>query len=295
MWTAWNGPRGTGVTLSHLPGTARRPLRQARHPASHGLHSEKGPAMKHVTRAAALLAAAAVGSGGALVAVETTGGSSPSATAVTTTSGSITPAASTSTTSTVGDIYRRNVDGVGEIISTSSGGSSSDGFGDPFGPQGGGSSSAEGTGFMIDSRGDIATNAHVVAGASSIKVTTNGGKTYTARLVGSDPTTDVAVIRIDAPASDLHPLTFGDSDSVQVGDAVVAIGNPFGLDDTVTAGIVSALHRTITSPNGRPIENAIQTDAAINHGNSGGPLFDASGQVIGITSQIESGTSSDSG
>src|SRR5439155_11413627 len=105
-------------------------------------------------------------------------------------------------------------------------------------------------------------------------------------LVGSDPTTDVAVIHIDAPSADLHPLTFGDSTSLRVGDAVVAIGDPFGLADSVSAGIVSALDRTITSPNNHPIENAIQTDAAINHGNSGGPLFNDQGQVIGITSQI---------
>ncbi len=151
---------------------------------------------------------------------------------------------------------------------------------------------AQGTGFEIDSAGNIATNAHVVEGSQELHVTTQDGHTYTATLVGSDPTTDVAVIHIDASASSLHPLTFADSSSVQVGDDVVAIGDPFGLANTVTSGIVSALGRTITSPNGRPIDDAIQTDAAINHGNSGGPLLNASGQVIGITSQIESGTSS---
>ena len=102
----------------------------------------------------------------------------------------------------------------------------------------------------------------------------------------------MAVIHINAPASALHPVTFADSSTVQVGDGVVAIGDPFGLTDTVTSGIVSALNRTITSPNGRAIHGAIQTDAAINHGNSGGPLLNASGQVIGITSQIESGDTS---
>ena len=151
---------------------------------------------------------------------------------------------------------------------------------------------AQGSGFEIDSSGNIATNAHVVEGSQELHVTTQDRHTYTATLVGSDPTTDVAVIHIDAAASSLHPLTFADSSGVQVGDDVVAIGDPFGLTNTVTSGIVSALGRTITSPNGRPIDNAIQTDAAINHGNSGGPLLNASGQVIGITSQIESGTSS---
>ena len=132
----------------------------------------------------------------------------------------------------------------------------------------------------------------MVAGADKIRVITPSGTSYTAHLVGTDPTTDVAVIHIDAPADSLHPLSFADSSDVQVGDAVVAIGDPFGLTNTVTIGIVSALGRTITSPNNRPITSAIQTDAAINHGNSGGPLLNASGQVIGITSQIESGTSS---
>ena len=129
---------------------------------------------------------------------------------------------------------------------------------------------AQGTGFEIDGNGDIATNAHVVSGSSSITVQTHDGKTYKATLVGSDPTTDVAVIHIDAPSADLHPLTFGDSTGLRVGDAVVAIGDPFGLADSVSAGIVSALDRTITSPNNHPIANVIQTDAAINHGNSGG-------------------------
>jgi len=143
-----------------------------------------------------------------------------------------------------------------------------------------------GSGFFISNNGYIATNAHVVSGASSITVQTHDGKTYKATLVGSDPTTDVAVIHIDAPSADLHALTLGDSASLRVGDAVIAIGDPFGLADSVSAGIVSALDRTITSPNNHPIQNAIQTDAAINHGNSGGPLLNAEGQVIGITSQI---------
>src|SRR6185503_7453615 len=151
-----------------------------------------------------------------------------------------------------------------------------------------GSGTAQGTGFVIDSNGDIVTNHHVVEGATSIKVTFADGTTADAKLVGSDATTDLAVIHVDVSFSELHPLSFGDSSALQVGDAVVAIGDPYGLENTVTAGIVSALDRTITSPNNHPIGGAIQTDAAINSGNSGGPLLNLSGQVIGVNSQIES-------
>src|SRR5581483_2839357 len=139
---------------------------------------------------------------------------------------------------------------------------------------GSGSSSAEGTGFVYDAKGDIITNEHVIDGASSVKVKFSDGSTYKATIVGADTSTDVAVIHVDAPASKLHPLTLGDSSKVAVGDGVVAIGNPFGLDGTVTSGIVSAVNREISAPDNSPIVGAIQTDAAINHGNSGGPLLD---------------------
>ena len=145
---------------------------------------------------------------------------------------------------------------------------------------------------MIDNEGHILTNAHVVDGASDVKVTLGGsdGQTYDAKVVGTDPSTDVAVLKVDAARRQLQPLPLGDSSSqVKVGDPVVAIGNPFGLDDTATAGIVSAVQRQIDAPNGFAIENVIQTDAPINPGNSGGPLIDSAGQVIGINSQIESG------
>ena len=187
----------------------------------------------------------------------------------------------------VNEIYTAASPAVVKIVSTIPASSQGSEFGTPS--SGG---QAQGTGFEIDRSGNIATNAHVVAGADKIRVITPSGTSYTAHLVGTDPTTDVAVIHIDAPADSLHPLSFADSSDVQVGDAVVAIGDPFGLTNTVTSGIVSALNRTITSPNNRPITGAIQTDAAINHGNSGGPLLNANGLVIGITSQIESGTSS---
>ena len=148
---------------------------------------------------------------------------------------------------------------------------------------------ALGSGFVIDERGDIVTNDHVVQGAKDVRVGFSGGASYPAKIVGSDPSTDIAVVRVKAPPSVLRPLRFADS-SVEVGDPAYAIGNPFGLERTMTAGIVSATGRDIQAPNGLVIANAIQTDAPINHGNSGGPLLDRVGQVIGINSQIEGGT-----
>ena len=184
---------------------------------------------------------------------------------------------------TVNEIYRQ--DGPGVVLVEATRGAQA-GTLDPFGPQGGGE--ATGSGFVIDEDGHIVTNAHVVEGAESVQVTlSDDGDALDADVVGTDPSTDIAVIQVDAPAEQLHPLPLGDSENVHVGDPVVAIGNPFGLDRTVTAGIVSALQREITAPNGFTIRDAIQTDAPINPGNSGGPLLDASGRVIGVNSQIE--------
>jgi S1-C subfamily serine protease len=166
---------------------------------------------------------------------------------------------------------------------------------DPFGqPQGGGT--ATGSGFVIDADGHVLTNNHVVSGATRIQVKLGSSDaTHTARVVGTDPATDLALLKVDTPADQLHPLPLGHSSQLQVGDPVVAIGNPFGLDRTVTSGIVSALQRQIQAPNGFSISNVIQTDAAINPGNSGGPLIDASGSVVGINSQIETGGGSSGG
>ena len=149
---------------------------------------------------------------------------------------------------------------------------------------------ALGSGFVIDARGDIVTNDHVVQGATGIRVGFSGGATYPATIVGTDPSTDIAVLRVHAPASALHPLAFDTRAAVEVGDPVYAIGNPFGLERTMTAGIVSATGRDIQAPNGLTIPNAIQTDAPINHGNSGGPLLDRFGRVVGVNAQIEGGT-----
>jgi S1-C subfamily serine protease len=160
---------------------------------------------------------------------------------------------------------------------------------DPFG--GGGGGTATGSGFVIDTQGHVLTNAHVVDGATNIQVTlgrSDSSQPVSAQVVGKDPSTDVALLKVNAPADQLHPLQLGNSGDAHVGDSVVAIGNPFGLDRTVTSGIVSALQRQIKAPNGFTIDNVIQTDAAINPGNSGGPLLNGQGQVLGINAQIES-------
>lgn len=154
---------------------------------------------------------------------------------------------------------------------------------------------ALGSGFVIDKAGHIVTNYHVVAGAKSVQVSFSNNESLKASIVGADPTTDLAVLRVNAGARALTPLTLGDSDRVQVGDQVVAIGNPFGLSRTATAGIVSALQRQITSPNQYTIDHVIQTDAAINHGNSGGPLLDMQGEVIGVNAQIDTGNTGEQG
>jgi putative serine protease PepD len=153
----------------------------------------------------------------------------------------------------------------------------------------------QGSGFVYDADGHIITNEHVVDGANSVSVRFWNGKTFTASVVGTDASTDLAVLKVDAPVSQLFPLSLGDSSKLVVGDQVVAIGSPFGLEGTVTSGIVSALHREMTSPNHFAIDNSIQTDAAINHGNSGGPLLNAQGKVVGVNSQIESNSGGNEG
>jgi S1-C subfamily serine protease len=163
---------------------------------------------------------------------------------------------------------------------------------DVFTPQ---PTEATGSGFVIDEDGLIVTNAHVVAAATAIRVTFSDKHTVSAKPVGKDPDTDLALLRVDPDGLDLHPLELGDSGSVQVGDPTVAIGNPFGLERTLTTGVVSALQRRLTAPSGFAIDNVIQTDAALNPGNSGGPLLDANGRVIGINSQIATGGDGSSG
>jgi putative serine protease PepD len=183
-------------------------------------------------------------------------------------------------------IYRRDASGVVVITATET----QDVAPTPFTPAQKESVTVLGSGFVLDGKGDIATNDHVVQGGSGIRVGFSGGASYPATIVGADASTDIAVIRVQAPASALHPLTFDESGSIEVGDSAYAIGNPFGLDGTMTAGIVSATARDIQAPNGLTIPKAVQTDAPINHGNSGGPLLDRFGRVIGVNDQIEGGT-----
>jgi S1-C subfamily serine protease len=152
-----------------------------------------------------------------------------------------------------------------------------------------------GSGFVYDSAGHIVTNYHVVENAEELVVTLASGQAYEAKIVGVDPSNDLAVIHIDAGANLPKPVVLGDSDQLRVGQFVLAIGNPFGLEQTLTTGVVSALGRVIESPDGRFIGEAIQTDAAINPGNSGGPLLDLEGRVIGVNSQIISPSGASSG
>jgi S1-C subfamily serine protease len=191
-------------------------------------------------------------------------------------------------TLSVNEIYRRAAPAVVQITSTSAPTTQVDPFFGFRSEQPG--RQALGSGFVIDKAGHIVTNYHVVEGADEIEVSFSNQKSYRAELVGADPSTDLAVLRVDVSSRALTPLPLADSDDVTVGDPVVAIGNPFGLDRTATAGIVSALQRAVTAPNGRPIDHVIQTDAPINQGNSGGPLLNAAGEVIGVNSLISNPT-----
>jgi S1-C subfamily serine protease len=155
--------------------------------------------------------------------------------------------------------------------------------------------SGTGSGFVWDQQGRVVTNFHVIEDASRVEVTLGDNSVWKAKLVGASPDKDLAVLRIEAPAGLLHPIAVGDSDSLQVGQKAFAIGNPFGLDHTITAGIVSALGREIKGAGGRTIQGVIQTDAAINPGNSGGPLLDSSGRLIGINTAIYSPSGANSG
>jgi S1-C subfamily serine protease len=189
----------------------------------------------------------------------------------------------------INEIYRAAAPGVVHIETTMRVQAPSTFFGNPFGTSQ--TQRALGSGFVIDKAGHIVTNYHVVQGANAIQVSFSNNERFKARVVGVDPSTDSAVLEVAVKPRALTPLPLGNSDSVRVGDQVIAIGNPFGLDRSVTAGIVSAVQRRIEAPNQLSIAHVIQTDAALNHGNSGGPLLDAQGQVIGVNAQIETGGS----
>ena len=193
---------------------------------------------------------------------------------------------------TAREIYKRDAPGVAfitaQIVQRTS---SPFDFGIPQEQQG----TSTGSGFVLDKDGTIATNAHVVEGATKVTVRFGDNAAHPAQVLGVDKSTDLALLKIDPKGVDLHPLALGSSHGLQVGDPTIAIGNPFGLDRTLTTGVVSALQRQIKAPNGFTIDNVIQTDAAINPGNSGGPLLDATGRVIGINSQIETGSGGGNG
>ncbi len=222
------------------------------------------------------------------------GSTSKTVTTIQTPAASATPAAPSNASSepkglTPHDIYVRDAPGVVLVTSTIVKQTESPLFGETQQQQG----TATGSGIVVSSDGTILTNWHVVENAVKVTVTFEHGKTVNAQVVGKDPSNDLAVLKIPTEGLTLHPLTLGDSSKAQVGDPVLAIGNPFGYDRTLTTGVVSALQREITAPNGFTISNVLQTDAPINPGNSGGPLLNSSGEAIGINSQIETGGSGD--
>ena len=223
------------------------------------------PMSKHVaTIAAALLLAAGVGGAvGAAVALETRDDASnatPTSTAQ--------PVARTN--SPISAVYDRAKDSVVEVSTSAATGG------------------ATGSGFVIDKEGHIVTNQHVVGGADSVTVEFSDGSEVSADIVGTDPSTEIAVLDVDRSPLLLKPLSFASEGSLQVGNEVIAIGSPFSLEGTLTRGVISALGREIQSPNRFTIENAVQTDAALNHGNSGGPVLDTQGRVVGVAAQIRS-------
>jgi S1-C subfamily serine protease len=196
---------------------------------------------------------------------------------------------------TIHDVYVRAAPGVVQVTATRRVAVQTNPFLDPFGFGGTTAETQEalGSGFVIDKAGHIVTNYHVVQGAQRVQVSFSNNERLAAQVVGRDPATDVAVLQVKAQSRALTPLDLGNSDAVRVGDSVVAIGNPLGEDRSITSGIVSALQRRIFAPNGAPIDNVIQTDAALNHGNSGGPLLNTRGRVIGVNSQIQTAGGSD--
>jgi putative serine protease PepD len=220
---------------------------------------------RHLLPLASLAAAGLIGGigGGALVAA--TGED----TATTTVTADAPAVPTSSSTASAAAVYKRAIDGVVTVSASSNLGAGT------------------GSGFVYDADGHVVTNEHVVDGATSVSVTFQDGTEATARVVGTDKSTDVAVLEVEGE-HDLAPLPLGSSGTLQIGMPVIAIGSPFGLDGTLTTGVVSGLDREIRAPDGFGISGVIQTDAALNHGNSGGPLLDSAGRVIGINSQIQS-------
>ncbi len=248
-------------------------LRQANRPTVLSMT----PSSKLAALGACALIAGAGGAGVAAVVVDGHGGSSAATTAAASDRGTVRPVAQT-TDSTAKSVYDDAKDAVAYISAQTAQGT------------------ATGSGFVVSDDGKIITNEHVVDGATAVTVKLGtSGKEQTAQVIGADASKDLALLKVDPGSTKLHALSFGDSSSLQVGDNVYAIGNPYGLDHTLTSGIVSALDRDIQAPSGATIPGAIQTDAALNPGNSGGPLLDADGKVVGVNSQIASAGASASG
>jgi putative serine protease PepD len=235
------------------------------------------PSSKLVAFGACVLIAGAGGAGVAAVVVD--GHGSPAVTAAAPADAGTSSPVSATTPSTAKNVYNKAKDAVAYISAQTDQGT------------------ATGSGFVVSSDGKIITNEHVVDGATSVTVKLGtDGKEQTAQVLGADASKDLALLKVDPGSTKLHALSFGDSSNLQVGDNVYAIGNPYGLDHTLTSGIVSALDRDIQAPSGATIPGAIQTDAALNPGNSGGALLDADGRVVGVNSQIaSSGSSSGTG
>jgi putative serine protease PepD len=245
---------------------------------------ESGSRGRRILKVTVPIAAAAAVGAGAVAGIDRASEGANSI--VTTVTVAATPAAiPASTTLDATQIYARSAPGVVDIQVQGNG----------LGPFEQGGTAGEGSGFVIDSKGHIVTNAHVVGNASSITVAFADGSHAKGTLVGSDASTDIAVVKVGVPAAKLHALALGSSAGLKPGQGVVAIGSPFGLPRSITAGIVSAVGRTITSPNGARITGVIQTDAPLNRGNSGGPLLNAAGEVIGVNAQIESDTGAGAG
>jgi S1-C subfamily serine protease len=246
------------------------------------------------SRAAGPIAAALLGGGVALVGAAALGKLGDKTTIIReeVAPNSLAPAVfQTGKRESINAIYRASAPGVVHIETTTRVAQQEDPFfGNPFGTAQ--TQRALGSGFVLDKAGHIVTNFHVVRGANAIQVSFSNNERFKAKLVGVDPSTDIAVLKVEVKSRALKALPLGNSDGVRVGDQVIAIGNPFGLDRSVTAGIVSAVQRRIEAPNRLSISHVIQTDAALNHGNSGGPLLNAQGEVIGVNAQIETGGAS---
>jgi S1-C subfamily serine protease len=237
---------------------------------------------------------ALLGAGLVVAVIAAAGGLGESTKTLVTTVEAAAPRPSNASTRTSGmsphEAYVRDAPGVAFVTSTIVQKSEASPF-NLFGEQNERQGTATGSGIVIDANGTILTNYHVVENAVKVTVSFEKGKSVEAKVVGKDPSDDLAILRIPTDGLVLHPLKLGDSSAVEVGDPVYAIGNPFDLERTLTTGVISALQREITAPNGFTINHVLQTDAPINPGNSGGPLLNINGEVIGINSQIETGSS----